>query len=223
MLREEKNPLWEKAEEQMQSNQGFSLMEMLLCVLLSSIVISAIGGFMVTSIKQYNHVDREVNLQIETQTTLNQLSKMIKEADNVQYAADGNGGSYAVIYSNLERTLAGGNPATAAKIKIVWFCADADPNKPGKMYLFDTNDISSYSAAMAEIGTNTPTTGNLLADYVYGFDVKSANGTGLGSGLGSDQNSVNITLDLKNVFKTDEKTYTATDTIKLRNRVVAIP
>ena len=224
VLIEKDKPLLETAEEQLQSDKGFTLMEMLLCVLLSCIVISAIGNFMVAAIKQYNHVDREINLQIEAQTVVNQLGKMIKEADNVKYYTDGND-SYAVIYSKLEEALKTGDAATA-KIKIVWFHANADANKPGAMYLFEMEgDASAYSNAIAKIGAGDTSNAAFMTNYVSGFAITHNDGTGtkLTSGLGKTENCVNIQVDLKNVFKEDKKEYTATDTIKLRNQVVQLP
>lgn len=222
MLKEKKKPLWEEAEEQLQSNQGFTLMEMLLCVLLSCIVISAIGNFMVAAIKQYNSVEREINLQIEAQTVLNQLGKMIKEADNVQYKAEGND-AYVVMYYELEDTLKTSS-ASAAKIKIAWFHANADKNKPGAMYLFEIEkDPSAYSKALSEIAAGDTTNASFMTNYVCGFNVKGSDGAGLNSGLAEDKNSVSITVKLKNVFKKDKKEYNATDTIKLRNKVVMLP
>ena len=222
MLKEKKEPLWETTEEQLQSNQGFTLMEMLLCVLLSCIVISAIGNFMVAAVKQYNSADREINLQIEAQTVVNQLGKMIKEADNIQYKVDGND-SYVVIYSGLEDTLKT-SPASEAKIKIAWFHANADTTKPGAMYLFEMEkDSSAYSSAIAAIGSGDTSKAAFMTNYVSGFKVTGSDGTGLSSGLGKDKNSVSITVDLKNVFKKDKKEYSPTDTIKLRNKVVPLP
>lgn len=216
--KERNKPLQEEAVEQLQSNQGFTLMEMLLCVLLSCIVISAIGNFMVAAIKQYNHADREINLQIEAQTVVNQLGKMIKEADNVKYGIEGSD-SYLIMYYGLEE-------ASSDKVKIAWYHANADTSKPGKMYLFDTTTTASYSLAEAlnEIISGTPTKADLMTNYVCGFSVTNGDGTTIGSsGLSADHNTVNVKVQLKNVFKSDEKEYEATDTIKLRNKVVELP
>ena len=222
MLNERKKPLQENVEEQLQSNQGFTLMEMLLCVLLSCIIISAIGNFMVAAIKQYSSADREINLQVEAQTVLNQLSKMIKEADNVQYKTEGND-AYVIMYYGLEETLKT-SPASAAKIKIAWFHANSDADKPGVMYLFESNkDSTVYSQALSEIASGITTNAALMGNYVSGFEVTSSDGTSLGSGVASDKNSVNVKVNFKNVFKNDKKEYEATDTIKLRNKVVMIP
>lgn len=224
VLKEKDKPLLETAKEQLQSDKGFTLMEMLLCVLLSCIVISAIGNFMVAAIKQYNSVDREINLQIEAQTVVNQLGKMIKEADNVVFKKEGRD-SYAVIYSDLEKTLETNPDSPAgARIKIVWYHANADTSKPGAMYLFEIEkDSTKYSNAIAEIKAGTTTNASFMTNYVAGFSLARSDGTDLNHGLGNDKNSVNIKVDLKNVFKKDKKEYTATDTITLRNKVVQLP
>lgn len=205
MLKRKRKPLREISKEQLKSNQGISLIEMLLCVILSCIVISAIGGFMVTSVRQYAFVDREINLQTEAQTVLNQITGMIREADNVALKDNGTG-PYMIVYYGLADVTSSAD----SKKKIVWFCSSKN-----KMYLYETANSSEYSNALAEINSGVPSNGDLMGNYVDSFQL-SAGSSGLTS------NSVKVEIGFKSTFKKSEKTYHATDTIKLRNTVVAI-
>lgn len=207
-----------RTKEQLQSNQGFSLMEMLLCLALSAIVISAIGGFMVTSVRQYNSVDREIELQTKSQTVLNQITRMAKEADNIAFKII-DGKSYAIMYYKVDEAMKNTSDIANAETKIVQFQPGAS-DKPGTVYLFETK--YGEAAKYRDILNGKAGKGDLMASYVSAFKVTGKENYDLNSGLPESQNSVDISLEFKSVFKKDIKTYKAADTVKLRNKVVSL-
>ena len=75
------------------NNGGFTLVELIICMLIFSIVVAAAFGLMLTGSKTYSSVTERLNLQIQSQLAISQL-------DN--YLIDCNAGIY---FNNISSTL----------------------------------------------------------------------------------------------------------------------
>ena len=149
---------------------GFSLVEMLIAMLMSMIIILGVAQFLVTSTTNYEAADKQVDLQMEAQSTLNCITDMILESNNVLYEKKSTGSgapdTYIYIYENLGMDVqtkgADGNTYTVtatkktAKQKILWFDSDEE-----EVYLFICDSVADYEDA---IGSHSNK--NLLAEGV---------------------------------------------------------
>lgn len=210
-------------KEKENRNAGFTLIEILIAMLMSLIIISGVVQFMQVATTNYQVVDKQVNLQVEAQSTINAISDMILEANNV--SCDG---EYLHIYYNLGATLSTGATVTkqTAEQKIIWF-----DSTNSKLYLFNCNSSSDYSDAR---GSHTKK--QLLAEGVHSVSYKIPAASGGGTKLnakgltvtGGSQPSVEISIELwskatSRSTKENDLTYVATDTVAPRNEIVAIP
>lgn len=58
-------------------NSGFTLVELVICMLIFAIVVAAAFGFMLTGSKTYGSVTTRLNLQIQSQLVINQLENRV--------------------------------------------------------------------------------------------------------------------------------------------------
>lgn len=198
-------------------NKGFTLVEMLVACLISLIVISSVGHFMNVGTKGYHSTDRDVMLQMEAQTVVNQISDMITEANNVFFDTSH---KTLTLYYNLGQK-EGGKVVTKsnAKRKLIWFC-----EKLQRLYFYNINSSTDYSEAMVEItktinSSSDVKNGQLLGEYVEAFSSTETaiNGVGTGRNKKGDK-SVDFSLSFKNQLKE----YTTSNEVMLRNKIVDI-
>jgi prepilin-type N-terminal cleavage/methylation domain-containing protein len=69
----------------MRNNKGFTLVELIIAMAVSTIVIGSIASFMYYCTANYRRTNEETALQMEAQTIRNQLENLILEADNVKF------------------------------------------------------------------------------------------------------------------------------------------
>ncbi len=182
-------------------NQGLTLIELILGMAISSIIIGAIIIFMSTSTKGYKAAESEISLQTEAQSIMNQISECVLEGNNVKY--DGN--SLTIYHSD-------GNAATETdKVVIIWFNSTNH-----NMYLYNTTEAGRVSV-MNSIGTGTVSEENLMGEYVKAFTASPDRFTYDRTG----KNSTTLTIDIKMEY--NNRKFSATQAIKLRNKIVNIP
>lgn len=133
-------------------NAGFTLVEMLIAMLISLIIISGVGIFMVTATRNYQATDKQVDLQLEAQDVANAISDRILEANNVYYDPKSDD-IYIRIYYGLE---SGNADKKASKQDILWF-----DKSESTLYLFPCNGTSDYDDAY-----NAHSKAKLLAENV---------------------------------------------------------
>lgn len=80
-------------------NKGFTLVELMVAIALSSLVISMIAILMGNVSRSYRIANGKISLQMEAQTIMNQLNHMIMEANNVVFSdIDGDSDNDLTIY-----------------------------------------------------------------------------------------------------------------------------
>ncbi|MCI8407811.1 MAG: prepilin-type N-terminal cleavage/methylation domain-containing protein [Lachnospiraceae bacterium] len=209
-------------------NAGFTLVELLIAMMITLIIITAVGQFMSATSRTYQIMNNQVDLQMEAQCTINMIADMVLEGNNVVFDKDEN---MLRIYKNLGTLDSSGNPVDyrSAEQNIIWFDKDGDIEE-GNMYLFVCKDISDYTKALAHDSGEA----KLMAEGIESFVVTSPKGTNLAKGLSVDakkdttqQDGVTVSVKLKTkaVYDSsndDDFTYEAVDTIFPRNEIVEV-
>ncbi|MBQ3784088.1 MAG: prepilin-type N-terminal cleavage/methylation domain-containing protein [Lachnospiraceae bacterium] len=151
MEREEINNLVEKNR-----NAGFTLVEMLIAMLISSLIILGVSQFMVTSSNVYKGVNHQVDVQMESQDCVNAISNRLMEANNVKFINQSSGAYIEVFYD-----LKPGANFKSVRQDIFWL-----DKKEHNMYLFVCDSASDYSDAF---GAHTK--GELFAEGMLGVNL----------------------------------------------------
>lgn len=73
-----------------QNNEGFSLVELIVTILISSVVMLAVVGLLTTGLNLYKSVSAETLLQTEGQAATGRINELVQEAQYLQfYSNDG--------------------------------------------------------------------------------------------------------------------------------------
>jgi len=73
-----------------QNNEGFSLVELIVTILISSVVMAAVVGLLTTGLNLYKNVDAETRLQTEGQAACGRINELVQEAQYLRfYSNDG--------------------------------------------------------------------------------------------------------------------------------------
>lgn len=204
---------------------GFTLVELLVAMMITLIIVTAVGQFMAATSRNYQILNNQVDLQMEAQCTINMIADMILEGNNVVFNQNKN---MLHIYKNLGSTDSTGTPVDyrSAEQNIIWF--NGDSGGDGNMYLFVCKSSTDYDNALAHVD------GKLMAEGIDSFQVTSQDGSSLAKGLSPDDDrsmpqkeSVTVSVKLKAKATSDSNndddfTYEAVDTISPRNEIVKV-
>ena len=72
----------------MDNNKGFTLIELLVSIAIFGIVIAAVFGFMISGTRSYSHINSTVDLQTNSQLTMNFLEEYLIDCDEAFYNND---------------------------------------------------------------------------------------------------------------------------------------
>ncbi len=185
------------------NNRGLTLVELILVMAISAIVIGAITIFMSAGSRSYKAAENEILLQTEAQTIMNQIRECVLEGNNIEY--DAALGTLFIYHSD-------DNPATTADpMEIIWF---NDEDK--RLYLYNLT-IGDKGAVVADITAGAASEDNLLGEYVESF---SADPVMFTSGRpGTSGNTLTVTVRLEY----NDREFSVSEDIKLRNRIVDLP
>ncbi|MBQ9766481.1 MAG: prepilin-type N-terminal cleavage/methylation domain-containing protein [Lachnospiraceae bacterium] len=174
-------------------NGGYSLIELVVTVLISSVVVMAVVGFLSTGLRHYRNVNSETLLQTESQVADLFVTELFQEAKNFyvinssEYPA---GVTYAV-------KIVGENPGVLALYN-------------GELWYSDLSDASDGIMLNDLINTQGKSKA-FLAKYVSDFRLSQA--TQYSDAVTNRKGLVVVKLD----FAVDTKTYSNTMVITLRN------
>lgn len=179
---------------------GFSLVEVLVTVAILSILILAICAFMTIGSNLYKKSSREIDLQQEAQTTMNQLNDMILSATklNVSYKNPGSDHEVAVMFvQTTEET------NTKVSYIIIWM------KERQKLYFLKKDTSFIFTGTESEISDlcNVVTDeANLMGQYIKSMEIDTSELTA------NQAISITIRFEIKN------DKYDMTKEIKLRNK-----
>ena len=190
-------------------HRGMSLVELVVSLLIASVVVIAIGGFLSVGTKSYLMTNTETQLQKESQIALNQIEDLMLVAQSYDYQ------SYFVaskevpvlLITTLEKE--SGIPCEYYHA-IVW-------NKETKILSYRkismtllvsgySSDLNVWGQAMAEEETDAMRQPSLLANYVDSLRINPVKS--------DKEKAVTITLKLN----LNGKDYQRFTTVTMRNR-----
>lgn len=177
------------------SNKGFTLVELLVTMLISSIVTMAVAGFLSMGLQYYNRANAETTLQTESQVAELFLTELLQESQDYNYKKV-TSGSYPEVESLLEVKRDDNVYVIVQNGKVLWFAKLDDPTiEDDEKIAFVLN--KKYENAF-------------LAKHVETFFVSpSARQTAI------DERNGLVNLGLS--FSIDKKNYTGDATVALRN------
>ena len=181
------------------SDEGFSLMELIVTMLVSAVVTAAAAGFLVAGVQFYNRANAEATLQKESQVAELFLTELIQESvdykviENTFYPADV---SYAL---EVKRKDALGNDEVSV---VVWTGQELRYGVVSSTVTDDTAKITGV--------TGRPKYETFLADCITDFRITPTvrDNSNTGTGL----------VQLIMSFEEGNKTYSGNATISLRNK-----
>ena len=74
----------------MKNNKGFTLVELIICIVIFGIIVAAVFGFMISGSKSYETVNGRVNLQMDSQLTMNFINEYLIDCDTAVYSDGSN-------------------------------------------------------------------------------------------------------------------------------------
>ena len=204
----------------LKDKKGFTLVELIISMAVFAVVAGAITIFMITGTNSFNRTKHELDLQLQTQTVINQLDDMIRSANFVKYDSQSNPAGiinsltiYRIKEESVVPTTAPGGGATPTPSPIAGVDPSITINKKvvnkkvvywlstgNKMYLKEFADDTTPVVYDANDE-------NLLAEFITGFDAKVV------------QNAVKINLKMTN----GKSKYSISETASMRNRKVTYP
>lgn len=101
------------------SNEGYTLVELIVTMLISSIVTLAVAGFLSMGLQYYNRTNAETTLQTESQVAELFLTELLQESEDYRVIDDGTG-STGVDYA-LEVKRGGKTYVTINNGGALWF------------------------------------------------------------------------------------------------------
>ncbi|MBQ8798973.1 MAG: prepilin-type N-terminal cleavage/methylation domain-containing protein [Lachnospiraceae bacterium] len=175
-------------------NEGFSLIELIVTILISSCVVIAATGFLILGLRQYQTTEEETVLQRESQVTELFLTELFQEASDFE-VLEGVG-------------LAGGEVTKAVAVKrdsTEYLVVHAG----SELWYGEAVGGSREEQLMALL--HTPKSEKFLADYVTSFQLF---GTGSTFAEIEEQDGW---LSIKVEFSMTKKQYTSNMVVALRN------
>lgn len=176
----------------MKNNKGFTLVELIICILIFGIIVAAVFGFMISGSKSYETVNGRVTLQMDSQLTMNFINEYLIDCDTAVYS---DGSSMLCL---IDKISSGGYTA------YVFRYIDAD----NTLYFSQSISVTPNADGSFACSMGTP---EILSDMVDSFSVAT--------GIIIDENttrvgSVDTTLSFKN-FSTYK---TFSQKVSLRNK-----
>lgn len=178
------------------SNEGYTLVELIVTMLISSIVTFAVAGFLSMGLQYYNRTNAETTLQTESQVAELFLTELLQESED--YRAIKKDDCPAGIDYVLEVKRGGSTYLTVHKEGALLF---AELENPG------ASDVEKIAEVVDKGQEKT-----FLAKHVASFSVSP-----LVRQEAFDLNNGLVNLGLG--FSVNEKTYVGNATVALRNAV----
>ncbi len=183
----------------MNKNEGFSTVELLVALLISSIIVTAIGSMLSFNIKSFKHSRETIDVQYESQIAMNQLTSLLSEATYIESVVVFDG-AFETTYdlSNLDTLL--------DKNEIISLSFHSDFLE-GTSYV-DKLYTLNFDKANNIISNTIESESYELARNVTGFWIAPINGSMKSANL------FEITLE----FDNNGKTLSLVQQVKMRNK-----
>lgn len=183
------------------NNRGITLVELIIALAISAIVIGAVILLMSAGSRGYQSQEREVSLQIEAQSVINQIKNLVIEGNNISYTNN----QLNIHHFDTDAS-------TFDPYEVIWLDSTSS-----RLYLFHVTTSEEKTQMEDEIRSRSGLEDNLLGEYVTSFAVSPES-------LEFDRSGekaalVTITLGMEYY----DRSYDLTEDVKLRNRIVNHP
>lgn len=188
-----------KFHKKSRDNRGLTLVELIVTVAVSAIVVGAIWSFVLISSRSYESSKTEAELQQEVQQTMNHVQNLLIDTNKaVAYFYQEEDSSFTQISSDYD------TPKDATKRLEVY-----NDDTVGHLVWDKENQEIEYKEGLkADLGDQTKWESAVLAKGVESFAIDT-----------SQVEKKNV-LKVKMSFVRNDKTYTATRNIALRNSII---
>lgn len=178
------------------NNKGFTLIELVVAMVVSSVVISLIGIYTIVGLRNFRDAREETLIQTESEIVMMAIKDKIKSAKDFQVYSDN--GIYAVeiIYG------AGDNDYYKS-----YDCAFIYNALDNDLYILNNGESESFGIDFESIDMDDLKKTGLISTYVSGFEITPT------TALGAVNNVVNIYIRTSS----GRLTYTQSFNVKLRN------
>lgn len=184
-----------KSKKLHRANEGYTLVELIVTMLISSIVTMAVAGFLSMGVQYYNRANAETTLQTESQVAELFLTELLQESQDYNYKKV-TSGSYPEVESLLEVKRDDNVYVTLCNGSELWFAKLDDP--------------TIEDDAKIEFVLNKKQENAFLAKHVETFFVSPSTRQ---EAIDGRNGLVNLGLS----FSIDKKNYTGDATVALRN------
>ncbi|MBE5962873.1 MAG: prepilin-type N-terminal cleavage/methylation domain-containing protein [Lachnospiraceae bacterium] len=175
-----------------EDNKGYTLIELIVSILVSSIVLLALLGFLVAATKSYRLSNAEVTLQLESQVTSNQIGERIIASKKVEF------NSCYMYMGEMYKVLVISGMGESGECNYFYI-----HNKKRNELLFAKEEEDLNIEIDSVIGTCLNNQESLLTRFITDFDVKAIAGTYL--------------YQLSMTFECDGRTFITSQNISSRN------
>ena len=179
------------------SNEGFSLMELIVTMLVSAVVVAAATGFLVAGVQFYNRANAETVLQTESQVAELFLTELMQEAVDYKYTSSCPGDVEGAL--EVHRKDDAGNTKVSM---VVW--------KEGQLWYSDVDASLADDAKIAAV-TSKSKSQAFLADCVTFFSVNPAERP-------DDVNAWDGLVKITASYEELNKSYKSVATVSWRNK-----
>lgn len=183
----------------MKNNKGFTLIELIVCMLIFGIIVAAVFGFMISGSKSYSSLNGRADIQMDSQLTLNFLSNYLMNCDEAIYINEINSKTDTIcIIDN----------ASGGYIAYVFRYVDADST----LYFSQSTSVTQKADGSFACSMGPQ---NILSNSVGGF---STDNDVTIDGSKTMVSAINLKLSFKN-HSTEKK---CSQTVALRNKPTAV-
>ncbi len=177
------------------SNQGFSLIELVITMLISGVVVAAVAAFLTLGTRMFYSMDAETMLQSESQIAELFLTELFQESDNYEVIDDTTYPSDVTFAVKVLRN--GVTSVVIVKENELWYGNNIADGEGGAM-IADVKDLGKSGA--------------FLASQVESLSISPTSHT---AAVLNEQGLVKMDF----TFKADTREYTESAFISLRNKV----
>lgn len=208
------------------SSPGFTLVEMVVAFAILGVAIVAIGGLMVSGVRQYSRVHAESTVQNEAQMALSQIQEVVIDASlgvsyNVRTSEDGTLDHF--VKSDSEASLSG---QTVTDKYLYVFNWDSNRSQISTLIIhYSVADKKLYYAEKILSGYSAASTDTIAAavnvDGITNWELLAENVENFSMDLTDTETSNKVTAAIS--ILRDGKTYDTSLVITLRNSVLVNP
>ena len=204
------------------NNKGLTLVELIIAITMATMVIAAATVFLYNAERSYRISQYSVDLQMEAQVLMEQMSNWVLESN---YMKTMNGGKALVLYQVPQEKYAYSSGAVEPITTTVPCQRTIIYERDGKLYI-DVDDTTSRDELRNEIKTMpstfpcltasaSPDPENCIGEHVEFFDVAYPNGV-----EEENANSIEVKLSLREGGATTQgQSYIVYDVFSFRNAV----